>query len=246
MEVDYSALAERITSLAADHGHNTRYLVGVGGGPGSGKTTLATGLAAHINQQRQHSQSLGDGEQSPPPEREKPKAMVLSMDGFHLPRSTLDSFPEGKRQEAYIRRGAPWTFDVLAFKAFMKRLRNWADSGQFGEGMKAPTFSHAAKDPVEDGVTVSSDTSIVIIEGNYVLLDQDEWRDVSALVDYRVFVDVELDEARERLARRHVEVGIEPTLEMGYKRVDANDYPNGVLIREKRVRVDEAVYSNRF
>ncbi|KAL4804985.1 P-loop containing nucleoside triphosphate hydrolase protein [Aspergillus unguis] len=235
MDTQYTALANSITALAASH-PKPRYLVAVAGAPGSGKTTLATAVAAQINRLGLSPESDG-----------KVKAAVLSMDGFHLPRSSLDALPEEQRKEAYIRRGAPWTFDVKAFGAFMKSLRQWADSspGEEEGVLTAPTFSHATKDPVPDGVTISNDISIVIVEGNYLLLDEAEWRDISGLVDYRVFVDVDLREARERLARRHVEAGIEPSLDRGFARVDQNDYLNGVLVSEKRVRVDVVVRSER-
>lgn len=43
----------------------------------------------------------------------------------------------------------------------------------------APSFDHATKDPVEDSIAISSRTRIVIVEGNYTLLDQAPWRDVA-------------------------------------------------------------------
>ncbi|KAL4953258.1 hypothetical protein BDW69DRAFT_200269 [Aspergillus filifer] len=227
-------LASSLQTLASAH-PKPRYLVAIAGPPGSGKTTLATAVAAQINRQAQ----AATQNETTNGTSEKHKATVLSMDGFHLPRSTLDAFPEPKRTEAYVRRGAPWTFDVDAFVGFMKRVRSWADSPSGGEGeeeMFAPTFDHATKDPVDNGLKISNDTTILIIEGNYLLLDERDWRDVAGLVDYRVFVDVDLAEARERLARRHVAAGIEKTLEDGFLRVDKNDYINGKLVGEKVVK----------
>ncbi|KAL4886123.1 hypothetical protein BJY04DRAFT_229287 [Aspergillus karnatakaensis] len=221
-------LTATILSNASSH-PKPRYLIAIAGAPGSGKTTLATALAASLNTSPEL-QLHGKG-----------KAIVLSMDGFHLPRSTLDKLPPKEREEAYVRRGAPWTFDVGAFLQFMRGLRTWADrtpprqEHDGGDVLLAPTFSHATKDPLPDSLAITPDSSIIIIEGNYLLLDEDGWRDIASLVDYRVFVDVDLAIARERLARRHVEAGIEPTLEDGYRRVDLNDGINGVLVREKLV-----------
>ncbi|KAL4918382.1 hypothetical protein BDW62DRAFT_210462 [Aspergillus aurantiobrunneus] len=213
MEAQYTHLATTITQHASQH-PKARYIVGIAGAPGSGKTTLATAVAALINKARIPSET---GSAS----NEGSKAMVLSMDGFHLPRSALDALPAGQREEAYIRRGAPWTFDAKGFVAFMRRLRVWADCSKQTAGageereLTAPTFDHATKDPVTDGLTVDDDFSIVI-----------------------VFVDVDLGEARERLARRHVAAGIEASLEDGFRRVDRNDYLNGVLVRERLGGVD--------
>jgi pantothenate kinase len=49
----------------------------------------------------------------------------------------------------------------------------------------APSFDHAEKDPVENSIAVSSRTRVVIIEGNYTLLDEDPWKQIAALVDDR-------------------------------------------------------------
>lgn len=239
MESQYTSLASTITQRASSHS-KPRYLVAIAGAPGSGKTTLATAVGAQINRVRQIAAEKGGASES------IPKTMVLSMDGFHLPRSALDALPDGEREQAYVRRGAPWTFDVRAFVAFMKRLREWADGGlPSGEKLYAPTFDHATKDPVAAGVAIDGDVGIVIVEGNYILLDEPEWRDIGHLVDYRVFVDVDLQEARERLARRHVEAGIEGCLEDGFARVDKNDYLNGVMVKEKLGKVELVVKSLR-
>ncbi|KAL4987927.1 hypothetical protein BDW68DRAFT_197125 [Aspergillus falconensis] len=236
MEEQYATLASTITSLAASH-PEPRYLVGIAGAPGSGKTTLATAVAAQINRSGQSSHKSTDHDpDSTEANGTAKRALVLSMDGFHLPRSTLDALPEERRKKAYIRRGAPWTFDVRAFVEFMRRLRSWADSSpssQEEQVLHAPTFSHSTKDPVPDALTITKETSIVIVEGNYLLLDEPEWRDIAGLVDYRVFVHVDLAEARGRLARRHVEAGIEESLERGFLRVDRNDVINGALVNGK-------------
>ncbi|KAE8379824.1 hypothetical protein BDV26DRAFT_258637 [Aspergillus bertholletiae] len=107
--------------------------------------------------------------------------------------------------------------------------------------MYAPSFDHEKKDPVADGVSIPSDTSIVILEGNYLLLDEPQWRNVAALVDYCVFVEADLHIARERVARRHVRAGIEPTLQDGFRRVDQNDFLNALTISQKRLPADLVV-----
>ncbi|CAI7655168.1 unnamed protein product [Penicillium glandicola] len=201
--------------------------------PGSGKTTTAEAVVQQLNQ------------------RSTSRAALLSMDGFHLSRAALDQLPNPK--EAHIRRGAPWTFDVDRFVAFISRLRIWADETPLAapgsetwspaDIIRAPTFDHEAKDPVENGVSLTPDTEIIIIEGNYLLLDDPGWRDLAGIVDYRVFVDSDPLEARSRLAGRHLRAGIEKTLEDGYRRVDSNDFLNAISIRDKLLAPDMVVKS---
>lgn len=232
MDSEYSRLADTIRLQASRH-FKPRYLVAIAGVPGSGKTTTAQAVVEQLNCDP------------------NVRAALLSMDGFHLSRSALDQLPDP--QEAHTRRGAPWTFDVSRFVEFMRRLRFWSDRTPLAapsskpwrleEVIQAPAFDHEAKDPVEDGIIITPDANIIIIEGNYLLLDEPGWRDLVDLVDYRVFVDTDLQEARERTAKRHVKAGIEKNLEDGYRRVDRNDYLNGVSIREKLIDPDLVVKS---
>lgn len=234
MRSEYRNLAESIYQHAREHS-KSRYLVAIAGVPGSGKTTMAEAVVQLLNTNADP----------------KVHAALLSMDGFHLSRATLDQLPNPT--EAYTRRGAPWTFDVARFVQFVRRLREWSDetplatpySGKWTsrDVIRAPTFDHETKDPVENGISITPDVSIIVIEGNYLLLDQPGWRELAALVDYRVFVDTDLQEARERTAKRHVAAGIEDTLEEGYRRVDSNDYLNGVLIQDKLLAPDQVVKS---
>ncbi|WP_309708690.1 nucleoside/nucleotide kinase family protein [Pseudolysinimonas sp.] len=76
----------------------TRYLLGVTGAPGAGKSTFA------VTEQRRLSE-------------EGMAAAVLPMDGFHLSQSELVRL--GRRD----RMGAPDTFDVDGFVATLERLR---------------------------------------------------------------------------------------------------------------------------
>ncbi|KAJ5102510.1 hypothetical protein N7532_003039 [Penicillium argentinense] len=225
MDSEYLRLADTIRHQASTH-PKPRYIVAIAGIPGSGKTTTAEAVVSQLN-----ADSRG-------------RAALISMDGFHLSRSELDQLPNA--EEAHIRRGAPWTFNVSRFVTFMHKLRNWADSTPLAKDgtwassdiLQAPTFDHEAKDPVEDGISITPDASIIIVEGNYLLLNEPDWRDLAALADYRVFVETDPQEARERTAKRHVKAGIEKTIEDGYRRVDSNDYLNGVSIQENLIIPD--------
>lgn len=232
MEPEYRRLADAIRNQADAH-PKPRYLVAIAGIPGSGKTTTAEAVVQQLNRSSTY------------------RAALLSMDGFHLSRAALDQLPDPK--EAHLRRGAPWTFDVTRFVAFISRLRTWADETPLAapcsatwspaDVIRAPTFDHEAKDPVEDGISITPDTEIIIIEGNYLLLDDPGWREISKLVDYRIFVDSDPLEARSRLAERHLRAGIEKTLEDGYRRVDSNDFLNAISIRDKLLEPDMIVKS---
>ncbi|KXJ90288.1 P-loop containing nucleoside triphosphate hydrolase protein [Microdochium bolleyi] len=216
----------------------SRALVAIAGPPGSGKSTIADEVARRLN-----CSGRGCGAAAP-------IAAVVRMDGYHYSRAELDAFPDAR--EAHARRGAAWTFDADAVLALVRTLH--ASRTAEGAGAAAadidisstiyvPTFDHATKDPVPRGAAIPSQAKLVILEGNWLLYDEDPWRQISALVDESWFVDVEPRLARERVARRHVQSGIETNMADALARTDRNDVPNGEEVRRKLVRPAVRVWS---
>jgi len=142
-----------------------------------------------------------------------PKTVVMPMDGYHWPRKQLSD-------QDMKRRGAPHTFDYQSLSEDLKSLR------QNHEGL-FPAFDHSAKDPQADAICVSSDAALVLVEGNYLLLN--EWQ-LGSLFDFTVFVDSDLKVAMERVVDRLCECGICPTREEALQQMQSNDLLNAQLI----------------
>lgn len=224
MEKVYSELAAAIEACASDKASG-RILVGIAGPPGSGKSTIAANVVDILNA----------------PSRSC-RAQAISLDGFHYTRKYLDTMPDP--EEAHRRRGSPWTFDVDGILAFVKQLHDSSEcTARERAKILAPSFDHALKDPKTNDIVISPDTSIVVLDGNYLLLDWPGWKEIHRLLDMKIFVNVEPSTARKRVAKRHLLSGIEPTLERGIERFDANDLINGKLIRECLVPYDIGVES---
>ncbi|KAG6004411.1 hypothetical protein E4U43_000744 [Claviceps pusilla] len=229
-----------------------RLLIGIAGIPGSGKTTLSRILTQSLN-----NRASQDHPHLPPPPPHHhhqtpsaslaPPAIYIPMDGFHLPREALSAMPNPA--EAHARRGAPFTFDAPKLLALIRKLRAPVDlstsSTSSGGGgiILAPSFDHAIKDPKEDDISVLPTHRIVILEGNYLALDKDVWRDGAKLLDELWFVEVDFGVARARLRERHVRAGIVKTVEEGDKRAVENDLVNGEEIVRCRMAVDEVISS---
>jgi pantothenate kinase len=222
MENVYASLTERALELKRTLGETQRrVVVALAGAPGSGKTTIANNVVQRLNATSTNF------------------AAVVPIDGFHLPRSTLDALPN--KVEAYARRGASWTFDdaaVLKLVTVLSQSRYWESDVTL-----APSFDHAVKDPVEEGIRIVSDVKFIVLEGNYLLLNQEPWSKIHALVDDTWFVDVDPNLARNRIAKRHITAGIETTWEAAVKRAEKNDLLNGALIRDKLVKPEVVIRS---
>jgi len=197
-----------------------RLLVGIAGPPGSGKSVLAALLARLLEA------AAG-----------RPVAAVVPMDGFHFPNAYLDTHfatgPDGTRVPLRALKGAPETFDVAGFAAALRAL-----AGEEGD-LSLPRYDRRLHDPVPDGIQVRREHRVALVEGNYLLLEREGWREVAALLDLKLFISMSLETARAGLIERHVRGGRTPEdAERHFLRVDA---PNHRLCTTQRELADAVI-----
>jgi len=216
MRDTYQELADYLVKRAKGLDETpSKYIVALAGCPGSGKSTTAHAVCDLVNQSLPNT------------------CAVLPMDGFHLYRRELDLMENPK--EAHERRGAPWTFNPSGLISVLKTLREKGEA-------KAPSFDHAVGDPVEEAIELPHEVKVVILEGNYVLMSDGEWEGVRGLVDELWFLDVDMEQAMERVVRRHMAVWGWPE-ERARARVAYNDQPNAELIFESKENADRVIQS---
>ena len=68
------------------------------------------------------------------------------------------------------------------------------------------------------------DLDIVILEGNYLLLDMDGWRDLASYADYTISIRADEEMLRERLIDRKMKTGVSRNESIRF--VDFSDMPN--------------------
>lgn len=196
------------------HSSSSRIFIALVGLPGAGKSTLAATLQ---NEMRQRC-----GEFS---------MMALGMDGFHLPKAALRQMPDPVA--AFARRGAPWTFDPVALATRLHDLRQ-----AFGRhAVPWPVFEHGVGDPVEGAVTVPSAIRLVLVEGLYLALREDDWAQVAEQFDETWFLDTPLETALARLESRHRQAW-KMTHEQAAVRINGNDRLNAHLVLATRESAD--------
>ena len=140
-----------------------------------------------------------------------PTAAVMPMDGFHLDNDTLHAM------ELFHRKGAPETFDADGFVALIKRLRG-------DDTVPYPTFDRDADRTVPDGGQINETTRIVLVEGNYLLLNQFPWDSLAGLFDMTVRLVVNHETLAARLITRWIDHGLSP--ENARDRALGNDMVN--------------------
>lgn len=188
-----TSLAEVIDAIPA----GDRVFVGIAGAPGAGKSTVAAELVAALRD-----------------------AVLLPMDGFHLPQARLVEL--GRRD----RMGAPDTFDVEGLVATLAAARLGPVS--------APGFDRAIEEPVPAEVAIGGER-VIIVEGNYLL----HWESVRQLLDLTFFVDVDHDMRVERLIARHVRFGKTPDAARAWSL--GPDERNALLVAETAGRADHVI-----
>ena len=161
------------------------------------------------------------------------------MDGFHLSRAQLSAMPDPTT--AHHRRGAAFTFDDKAFLELVKELRK--PLLPESKTVYAPSFDHAIKDPVADDIPIHPASRVVILEGNYLSLNQGLWKEAAELMDELWFLEVDFETARRRLVVRHVAAGIAKNEEEAGNRADEIDLVNGKQIVDQRLEVQETIIS---
>ena len=169
-------LAQRVEALMA--GAERRLAMGIAGGPGVGKSTLAGELVARLNRQ------------------EPGRAALVPMDGFHMKHAKL----EAMGQTDY--KGAPHTFEGAAFVDFLDGLKRATGP------VSGPGYSRKIEDVVEDDFTVPPEVRLLVVEGNYLLLAEEPWAGVKPLLDFAAFLVVPREMVRARLLKRHAAEGL--------------------------------------
>jgi pantothenate kinase len=154
--------------------------------------------------------------------------VLVPMDGFHLAQARLESLGLAAAK------GAIGTFDAGGFVHLLRRLRA-ADEPV----VLAPEFRREIEEPVAGAIAVPRDIPLVVVEGNYLLADADEWVVVRPLLDEVWYVDPGEDRRMAWLVERHMAYG--RSRAEAEERALGSDQVNAELIRTTRNRADVVV-----
>ena len=198
---------EGLAAAISARKNNDRFMVAVAGPPGSGKTTISGLLQAEL-----------EG-------RYKLSAQVVPMDGFHLDDSIL------QQRGLLPRKGAPQTFDVDGLSNILMRLTSTP-----AVDVLVPVFDRERELSRASAREISESVEVIIVEGNYLLLNMMPWSSLKQYFDLSVMIQCEKPVLRQRLMNRWLDLDF--SQEAARVKVEENDLPNATTVISQSVKSD--------
>lgn len=155
---------------------------------------------------------------------------VIGMDGFHRYQDYLKTHSivrDGQKISMIDVKGAPETFDL-------DKLLDKVSQVAKGDRCTWPDYNRMTHNPQEDAIVVDSD--IVILEGNYLLLEDDGWNRLKEYADMTISVSADIDMLRHRLIDRKIMSG--KTRSEAEHFVDFSDMYNVRTVMERSADAD--------
>lgn len=136
---------------------------------------------------------------------------VVPMDGFHLDNAVLQA------RGLLARKGAPETFDVAGFTALLARLKAEPE-------VVIPVFDRSRDLAIAGARVIGPAQRVLLVEGNYLLLDETPWNRLFRFWDLTIGIEVPLATLEARLTQRWRAHGL-PN-DAAIARAMGNDIPN--------------------
>ncbi|MCR0263074.1 nucleoside/nucleotide kinase family protein [[Clostridium] innocuum] len=182
VETIFLPLLHDLSKLQKEKGR--RILVFLAAPPAVGKSTLASVLA-HLSAADEQLCDIQD----------------IGLDGFHYPQHYLNShsmMKEGIKVPLRDVKGCPETFDIKKLTEALRIIRD--------QDITWPVYDRNLHDVVEDQIQIHK--KILLLEGNWLLLQEEGWKQLKQFCDYSIFIRAEEDMLKERLIERKIKGGL--------------------------------------
>lgn len=159
----------------------------------------------------------------------KETTVLVPMDGFHLSNDQLKILGRTDRK------GAPDTFDSNGYVELLQRIKtNKSDEIYF------PIFHRDIEESIAAEGVVHPHTTLVLTEGNYLLVENDGWAGVADLLTESWFVDIDNDKRMARLVARHIKYG--KSADAAHAWANGPDAKNAEIVETTRELADLIIH----
>ena len=187
-----------------------RFILGLTGAPAAGKSTLAENLCTRWNDKHQNT------------------AIIVPMDGYHLSNEQL------KEAGTLHLKGVPKTFDAVGFVNKIRKIKNEPNKIHY-----CPLFDRSIEASIQDEIRVLPTHTMIIVEGNYLLLESEPWASLREHFDEVWFIEADAEALAQRLLERHQSAG--KNTQEAQEKMNSTDLPNAELIGNTRSRATRIV-----
>ena len=200
-------LVRQLGKMREDAGH--RLIVYLAGPCGAGKTTLSLLLESLVHAHTKNS------------------AHAVGIDGFHYTGEYLNSHYISKNGNKILMQDVKGSAETYDFEKLHGKIAALKHADIYWSG-----YDRTIHDVVEDVSLI--DRQIVIIEGNWLLLDEPPWRELEQFCDYSIFVDADREMLISRLVERKIMGGLSAEQARGFvMRSDAENIERILTHRQK-------------
>jgi fructokinase len=154
------------------------------------------------------------------------RAAVIPMDGYHLDDRILG--PRGDLS----RKGAPQTYDVGGFRAMIDRVAR-------GDTVYIPVFDRSREIAIAGAEEIGAEIDTLVVEGNYLLLQDGDWAGIKDRWDISLFLDVPEEVLERRLMARWRDLGMSE--DQARTKVAGNDLINMRTVLDRSAPADITV-----
>ncbi|OCH04553.1 nucleoside/nucleotide kinase family protein [Aliivibrio fischeri] len=213
----HKPLVEKFTRLYQEQ--EERIVIFLCAPPGSGKSTLAA-FWEYLSQQSSFIEPL----------------QVLPFDGFHYTNEILESNTTQRNGETISLRSIKGGFETFNLTDLIRKLKQLKT-----QAPKWPYYDRNLHDPVDDAIQVNK--NIVVVEGNWLLLDEPVWSELYKLADFTVFIDTDAEFLKDRLVNRKIRGGVSEEDALAF--YENSDAINVEKVLNHSVKADLNLYMNQ-
>jgi pantothenate kinase len=105
-----------------------------------------------------------------------------------------------------------------------------------GGNVMFPTFDRSLDCVIQNGGMVKSKDHTILVEGNYLILNQEPWKKICSHWDFSIMLDVPQEIIEKRLLERWVANGFDAS-QAAFK-IKNNDLPNAIIIKNNSLEAN--------